>query len=194
MYTTLKILNMKKNLLILFLGFTTSIMAQDVTVAGQSFKAQMDIKGTKLVCNGAGLREKYTLDLYVAALYIPSKTTDGSKVINADETQAIHIKIVSDKVTREKFNETVTEGFGKVSDGKASSAEISKFTGYFSAPIKKGDDIQLIYKPGKGTAVMINGSYKGLVEGLNFKKALFSIWLGSTPADSGLKKRMLGKV
>jgi len=100
----------------------------------------------------------------------------------------------SDLVTREKFNETVKEGFAKVSEGKASESEIKKFTGFFSAPLKDGDDIQLIYKPGKGTAVMINGSYKGLVEGLEFKKALFSIWLGSTPADSGLKKSMLGKV
>lgn len=185
---------MKKYLLILFLGFSTAILAQDVTVAGQTFKAQMDIKGTKLVCNGAGLREKYSLDLYVAALYIPNKTTDGTKVISADEVQVINIKIVSDKVTRDKFNETVKNGFAKVSEGSATSSEISTFTGYFSAPIKKGDDIQLIYKPGKGTAVMINGSYKGLAGGLEFKKALFSIWLGSTPADNNLKKKMLGKV
>jgi hypothetical protein len=41
---------------------------------------------------------------------------------------------------------------------------------------------------------MINGTYKGLVEGLEFKKALFSIWLGSTPVDKKLKSKMLGKV
>ncbi|NRA12526.1 MAG: chalcone isomerase family protein [Crocinitomicaceae bacterium] len=52
----------------------------------------------------------------------------------------------------------------------------------------------IIYKPGKGAAVMVNGKYKGLVAGLEFKKALFSIWLGSNPADKKLKSKMLGKV
>lgn len=185
--------NMKNLLVLLFVGLSTSIFAQSRTVEGETFPAKLDVKGTQLVFNGAGLREKYTINLYVAALYLPKQTTDGSKVVNANETQAINIRIVSDKVTRDKFNETVKEGFEKVTEGKATSAQISKFQGYFSAAIKKGDEIQLIYKPGKGTAVLINGSYKGLVEGLEFKKALFSIWMGNKPADSGLKKAMLGK-
>jgi hypothetical protein len=184
---------MKNYLILLFLGLSMSLYSQNRSVAGETFPAQLDIKGSKLTFNGAGLREKYTIDLYVAALYLPKQSMDGAKIINADEMQAINIKIVSNKVTREKFNETVKEGFAKVSEGKASASEISKFQGFFSAPIKKGDDIQIIYKPGKGTAVMINGSYKGKVEGVEFKKALFSIWLGKTPADSGLKKEMLGK-
>ena len=188
-----KISNMKNLLALLFVGLSVSLYAQNRTVSGQTFPAQLDVKGTKLIFNGAGLREKYTLDLYVAALYLPKQSTDAQKVIGANEIQAINIKIVSNKVTRDKFNETVKEGFEKVTEGKATAAQISKFQGYFSAAIKKGDDIQIIYKPGKGTAVIINGSYKGLVEGLEFKKALFSIWLGSKPADSGLKKEMLGK-
>ncbi len=184
---------MKNLLALLFIGLSVSLYAQNRTVAGETFASQLDVKGTKLIFNGAGLREKYKIDLYVAALYLPKQTSDANKVINGNEIQAINIKIVSNRVTREKFNETVKEGFEKVTEGKASSAQISKFQGFFSAPIQKGDDIQIIYKPGKGTAVIINGSYKGLVEGLEFKKALFSIWMGSNPADSGLKKEMLGK-
>lgn len=184
---------MKNLLALLFIGLSVSLYAQNRTVAGETFASQLDVKGTKLIFNGAGLREKYKIDLYVAALYLPKQTTDANKVINGNEIQAINIKIVSNRVTREKFNETVKEGFDKVTEGKATDAQISKFQGFFSAPIKKGDDIQIIYKPGKGTAVIINGSYKGLVEGLEFKKALFSIWMGSNPADSGLKKEMLGK-
>lgn len=189
----IKIGNMKNLLVVLFVGLSTSLFAQSRTVEGETFPAKLDVKGTKLMYNGAGVREKYTIDLYVAALYLPKQTTDASKVINANEIQAINLRIISDKVTRDKFNETVKEGFEKVTQGKATSTQISKFTGFFSAPIKDGDDIQIIYKPGKGTAVMVNGKYKGLVEGLEFKKALFSIWLGSKPADTSLKKEMLGK-
>ena len=41
---------------------------------------------------------------------------------------------------------------------------------------------------------MINRKYKGLFEGIEFKKVLFSIWLGATPADKKLKDKMLGQV
>jgi hypothetical protein len=34
---------------------------------------------------------------------------------------------------------------------------------------------------------------KGTIAGYDFKKSLFSIWLGSKPADENLKKGMLGK-
>ena len=118
---------------------------------------------------------------------------DPNRIINADELQAINIKIISSKVTKDKFNETVQEGFLKSSHGKATAAEKSQFKGFFTAPIKIGDDILIIYKPGKGVAVIINGAYKGITPGVEFKKALFSIWLGSSPADEKLKKKMLGK-
>jgi len=33
----------------------------------------------------------------------------------------------------------------------------------------------------------------GVTSGLKFKKALYAIWLGSKPVQTGLKKGMLGK-
>ena len=37
-----------------------------------------------------------------------------------------------------------------------------------------------------------DGVEKGYVEGLDFKEALFKIWIGDNPADKGLKNEMLG--
>jgi hypothetical protein len=40
----------------------------------------------------------------------------------------------------------------------------------------------------------MKGAKKGtIIQGVDFKKALFSIWLGDQPADKNLKKGMLGK-
>jgi hypothetical protein len=44
-----------------------------------------------------------------------------------------------------------------------------------------------------GVVVYKNKKELGTIQGLNFKKALFGIWLGKDPADSKLKKAMLGK-
>ncbi|MBM3431049.1 MAG: chalcone isomerase [Bacteroidetes bacterium] len=186
---------MKKIVGFAFLLLSVCVSAQDITVSGASFfKKKLDIKGDVLTYNGAGLRQKYGFDLYVGALYLENQSSDANKIINTDDIQAINIKIISSKVTRDKFNESVSEGFSRASHGKATEEQKKLFKSYFSDEIKNKDDILLIYKPEKGVAVMINGKYKGVVGNLDFKKALWSIWLGTNPADEKLKKKMLGKV
>ena len=44
-----------------------------------------------------------------------------------------------------------------------------------------------------GVIVNKNGKLLTTIRGLEFKKALFGIWLGEKPADKNLKKGMLGK-
>ncbi|MDH3897194.1 MAG: chalcone isomerase family protein, partial [Deltaproteobacteria bacterium] len=58
---------------------------------------------------------------------------------------------------------------------------------------KEDDRYDLIYVPGKGVEVYINGEYASVTEGLSFKKALFGIYLSDKPAQKSLKKAMLGE-
>lgn len=187
---------MKKFVVVFFLlGVgVTSTFAQKRTVAGITFPPKTTVNEKTLIYNGAGLREKYTLDLYVAALYLTRPSMDATKVITDDSEIAIHIEIVSSKVTRDKFVETVKEGFGKASHGKATAEEIKKFMTFFSSEFKVGDKIHLEYDPGVGVTVLKNDKKLGVMKGLEFKKALFSIWLGTNPADKTLKDGLLGKV
>ncbi|MEJ6775711.1 MAG: chalcone isomerase family protein [Crocinitomicaceae bacterium] len=168
--------------------------AQNRTISGVTFPPKLNVKGNALFFNGCGLREKYTLDLYVAGLYLEKTTMDASLVIDANASSAIKIVITSSKVTRDKFNESVKEGFANTAKGKASAKDISKFKSFFSDAFNINDEILMIYVPGKGLAVTINRKFKGLVEGIEFKKALYAIWLGDKPASSKLKKGMLGKL
>lgn len=179
---------------ILFIFISGNTFAQKRTVAGVTFPAKTTVNSKTLLYNGGGLREKYTLDLYVAALYLKRPSMDANKIINGDEEMAIHIELVSNAVTRDKFVETVKEGFEKSSHGSASESEIKEFMAFFKDEFKKGDQIDLEYISGKGVVVKKNGTKLGTASGLEFKKALFSIWLGTKPADSSLKKGMLGKV
>ena len=183
----------KTYLLALVLCLTSISFAQTKKFHGVSFNTELKLDGENLVINGAGLREKYFMDLYVAGLYVPKKTEDAKKVIYDDTEMAIHIKIVSSSVTRERFIESVNEGFATSKHGSASKEEIKKFVGFFSEPIKEGDKINLDYIPGKGVRVTKNGDIKGTIAGLDFKKALFGIWFGTPPVQESLKKEMLGK-
>ena len=184
---------MNKILMLLFTVVGLTAFSQTKTVAGVKFATTTKVNGKTLEMNGGGLREKYWIDLYVAALYLENKTSDPGKIIYADDEQAIHIKIISGSVTRERFVESVKEGFSNANHGKATSDQIKKFIGFFNEDINEGDRIYLEYTPKEGLSVIKNGKVKGKIEGLEFKKALFAIWFGSNPADSTLKKGMLGK-
>ena len=160
---------------------------------GVSFYTETTINEVNVVINGAGVREKYFMDMYVAALYLKKKSTDASKIISADEEMGIHIKLVSSMVTRDKFKTAVTEGFKNASSGSATQEEQKKFMTCLSEEFKDGDKIYLDYVPSKGVKVYKNGELKGTIPGLEFKKALFAIWLGTVPAQESLKNEMLGK-
>ncbi len=191
-FESTKIEIMKNVLFFLFLFIGLESFAQTKTINGVKFPLTEKIGKNELVLNGGGLREKYWMDLYVAALYLETKTSDASKVIYGTEEMAIHIKIISSSVTRERFLESVNEGFVNATS-KASAEDKKKFISFFSDEFKIGDIIHFDYTPEKGLKVTKNGVVKGTIPGYDFKKALFSIWLGSKPADENLKKGMLGK-
>jgi hypothetical protein len=160
---------------------------------GVTFYTETTINEEAVVINGAGVREKYFMDMYVAALYLKKKSTEASKIISADEEMGIHIKIVSSMVTRDKFKTAVTEGFKNASSGKATQEEQKKFMSCLSEEFKDGDKIYFDYVPSKGVKIYKNSDLKGTIPGLDFKKALFAIWLGTSPAQESLKNEMLGK-
>src|SRR5688572_9937202 len=148
-----------------------------------------------LKINGGGIREKMFMDLYIGVLYLREKSSDATKIIDADETMAIKMRVVSCMVSKENMEEAIRTGFDK-STGGNSSAIKTKIDQLISAGFKDeiaiGDIFDLIYIPGKGTTLHKNNAAVVTITGLDFKKALFGIWLCSQPADENLKNKMLG--
>jgi hypothetical protein len=85
------------------------------------------------------------------------------------------------------------EGQNLTLNGAGVRAKIDMFKGFFKEKINKKDIFIIVYVPGEGVSVLKNGVKKGTIDGLDFKKALFGIWLGNKPADDDLKAGMLGK-
>ncbi|MBI4946614.1 MAG: chalcone isomerase family protein [Bacteroidetes bacterium] len=178
--------------IILFLSFLSSeaqtkinnIAFPDTYIAGKE----------KLVLNGGGTRVKYWMDMYVGALYIPAKSKDAASIVLANSPMVIRICIVSGLITSSRMAEAVEEGFKKSTGGKQADYKdkIEKFEKAFSEEIKKGDVFDIVYANEK-ISVYKNNTLKAEVEGLDFKKVVFGIWLGNDPADSDLKEGMLGK-
>lgn len=154
----------------------------------------IEVGNEKLNYQGAGLREKYFLDLYVGTLYLQTKNSNAASIINQDESMAITLDIVSGMITSEKMIAAIDEGFQKSTQGNTAplEAKITSFKAAFSDEIVKGDHFVIAYLKGKGTEIYKNGKKIKRIEGDEFKKALFGIWLGKEPADEDLKAGMLG--
>ena len=150
---------------------------------------------TKLILNGAGLRKKLFIKVYAGALYLTQKNADAGKIIEADEPMAIRMHFIYDGVSPDKLIEAWNEGFSNATGGDLSpiQKQVDRFNGFFTEEAKANDVYDIVYIPGQGTSVTVKGKLSGTMEGFEFKKAVFSIWLGDKPADSKLKKGMLGK-
>jgi hypothetical protein len=176
--------------ILIFFSFSNSAQQK---IEGVDFAETMSVNSSNLVLNGGGLREKYfTLDLYVGALYLKAKSKDAEAIIMSDEDMGIRIVIVSSMVTRERFIEALEDGFENTTAGKSTPDQIAMFKKYLKDPFVEGDEIVLNYHNTDGVYLYKNGKERGTFKGLDFKQALFGIWLGGKPADSSLKDDMLG--
>ena len=172
-----------------------SFTSGDMEIGGITMPDTLTAGNTSLTLNGAGIRTKFFLKLYVGGLYLQNKTTDAGKVLSEDKPMAIRLHIISSMITSEKMEDATREGFKKSLGNKLSSlsSEIEAFIDVFKAEIKDGDVFNMIYIPGTGTEIYKNDKLSKTIKGLPFKNALFGIWVGKKPAQDSLKEGMMGE-
>ncbi|MBP54372.1 chalcone isomerase family protein [Marinobacter sp.] len=179
--------------LLLTVALTTPAAA--LTVEGVDVPDTYSAMDTELKLNGAGTRSKWFMDLYIGGLYVPETIDDGQAIINADEPQAITLHIISGMITSDKMKSATMEGFENSTGGDLAAIkdDVDAFLDVFSEEIKDGDVFDLVYLPGEGVRVLKNGDQRATIGDLEFKKALFGIWLSDEPAQEDLKEKMLGQ-
>ena len=167
---------------------------QAAKVGGITLDESITVGSTETLYNGAGLRKKLFIKLYVGSLYLTTPSTDANAIVDADEAMAIRLNILSDLLTRDKLLSALKEGFDKSTGGNTApiQPQIDQMIALMQDKVSPGDTLTLAYEPGVGTHVMRDGKELDVIEGLPFKKALFGIWLSDKPAQKSLKTDMLG--
>jgi hypothetical protein len=177
---------------LLFVGLSTQAQTK---IGGVIMPNAVKAGDEYLKINGGGIREKLYMDLYIGVLYLREKTSDASKIMSADEPMAIKLRIVSSMVSKDNMEDAIRTGFDKSTKNNISaiSTKIDQLiSAGFKDEIAIGDIFDLIYLPGTGTTLYKNNASVVNITGLDFKKALFGIWLCDQPADENLKTKMLG--
>lgn len=183
-----------RKLIVFILVLVISATCYGAEIAGVSFDDKITIGGESLILNGVGLRKKLLVKVYAAGLYLKQKATDPYAIIEADDAMAIVLRFIHDEVSQENLIKAWKEGFEKSTKGQEAKIhkEIEVFNSLFNAPARKGDVYEFAYVPKEGTIIKINGKELKKLPGLEFKKALFGIWLCDEPADASLKNGLLG--
>lgn len=184
---------MKKIFFLIVTALACFTSQAQTKINGITFQDNYTVGKEKLVLNGGGTREKYFMDMYVGGLYLTEKNKDADKIIAADASMVMRICIVSGLISSEKMTEAVEEGFKKSTDGHPEKyrAQIDKFKGAFSDEIKKADVFDIVYSAQK-VSVYKGGKLKAEIEGLDFKKVLFGMWIGKNPVQDSFKEELLG--
>ena len=158
----------------------------------------LQLGGKELVKNGSGNRT-IVGTMYIATLWVPGhlKGKSGQEIIDANEPMSFVIVIDSILITRSRFVNTTNEGFDKAASSGYPTAKKQAFLGQFNnIEFNKGDVVYLNYTPaGLVTQFKSKKTDKtetlGSIAGLDLKKALYAIWLGSNPAQKSLKDALL---
>jgi hypothetical protein len=165
------------------------------TLEGVTLPDREEVGGSTLVLNGMGLREATVLmvNVYVAGLYLPEKTTDPAAILAPGEPKRLVMSFVR-SVGKEKLSDAWSEGFEKNAGGDAAevASGLTALNGAME-DVKKGDAIVLTYLPGSGTTVTVKGKEAATIPGEAFQKVLFSVWLGAHPPNVGLREGLLGR-
>jgi len=185
---------MRRTVKRLLLAVVFALPALAVTVADVNMENSVAVGGQTLVLNGAGIRKKFFIKVYVGGLYLPAKQANAAAILSSDgpRRQVMHFLY---GVSKDQMCDAWHEGLED--NTKNPSADVKaafKTLCSWMEPIPKGNRLILTYVPGTGTTVEINGKVKGVLPGKATSDAILSTWIGPKPGPGeDFKNAVLGK-
>lgn len=170
-------------------------LSQATELAGIPLEARLRVGGSELVLNGAGVRSKLFIKVYVGALYVGQKSSAANAIINQPGPRRMVLRMLRE-LDAETLQKALDEGL-KNNHTAAELAAMKPQAEQLAAIMKgigkarEGERIDIDCDD-DGVVVALNGEARGKVAGLGFGRALLKVWLGDKPADADLKKALLG--
>jgi long-chain acyl-CoA synthetase len=173
--------------------FATGV-AGAAEVGGVKLDDKASIDGHELVLNGAGIRTKVFLKIYVLGLYLPQPAKDVSAVFakSPRRIQMNMLRTLSADQVVDALLDTMQDNNtqAELAAVKAQTDQLASLIRAFKE-VKEKDVVTLDFVDG-GTRLGWNGKNYGTVPGEPFNQALTKIWLGEKPVQADLKKTLLG--
>lgn len=176
----------------------SAALAAEVAGVKLDDKVRIAPGGPELVLNGAGIRTRFFVKVYVGALYLPEKKTTAADVLALGGAKRMHLAMLRD-LTAQQLADALNEGFAAnnpPADQERYKAQLAELLGVMNSlgAAKSGEAIALDFAPESGTRVLVNGAAKGKpIPDEGFYRAILKVWLGDKPVDADLKRGLLGQ-
>ncbi len=181
----------------LLIGLAVAGSCHAMDLAGVTVEPRTRVEGHELALNGAGIRSRFMIKVYVAALYVANPSNNAAGILGQPGAKRMMLTLLRD-VSADKLLDAMQEGLKKnlsadelVSIGQQNEQLAAIFRAVGEG--KKGDRIVLDWVPSQGTIIRINGATRGQpISGETFYRSLLKIWLGDHPAQEDLRDDLLG--
>ena len=185
---------MIRNFVFLMTLCIASLPALAADVGGVKLDDKITLGGQELILNGAGIRTKFMVKVYIGSLYVPAKVTTAAAVY-AKAPRRVQLNMLRD-VTSDQMVDALVDGVkqaNSAADVTAVKAQTDELASVMKSigQLKEGNVLTFDFVDG-ATKVGLNGAAKGFIAGEAFNKALLNAWLGDNAVQSDLKKAMLG--
>jgi len=180
--------------LLLLAGLVAPLQARAATEGGVDFAdaaslGAVEADGALELC-ATGLLRVGLLKGYAAALY--RESCDAGREPLDDAGKRLELAYFW-SIDGDRFGEAAEKILRRnleAEDYAALEDRLARLHASYES-VEPGDRYALTYVPGRGTALSLNGRTLTTVEGGDFARAYFGIWLGEQPIDEGLRDDLL---
>ena len=196
----MKMLHTKRLVLFLICSFFISLpqfvatadeVKEESCINEACFSKTSALLDTTIELRGSSLYEYFVVDVYAAALYLPKQTSSDTVLSDVPKKLVLHyfrdlkkgdfiesgefLMKKDPTFIKEKLNTSLETLYSLLED------------------VKSGDRYTLTYIPGTGTELKLNDTVKSVIQGEEFAKRYFGIWLSDKySVDEAFTKRLLG--
>jgi hypothetical protein len=163
-----------------------------VNLEGFEFPGSIRIGDEQVMRRGSGVLTWYGFKIYAAAYY---SVSDKKVDFAFEENRPCQLSIRYFRKMKKKDLICVADECldnRTDLDMDALRERINNLNNWY-VDVKKGDEYRLIYRPGEGTALNLNGRELGVIPGVDFASAYFGVWLSKYSPNQELRNQLLDR-
>ncbi len=177
---------------------TTAAAVDSVQLKGHSYPKTIQLEGKTLQLNGAGVRYKFIVPVYTAALYTEKPVKSEAEFLAAPGSKRLILTMLR-KVDSNELGYMFAKAMKVNIDPKdmvTALPGLARMGQVFAdaKAVNPGDTIIMDWMgKGKNTVIAIRNEVQGEpFADAAFHRALMGVWLGKNAADAQVKKALLG--
>lgn len=179
-------------LLLLPIPVSASNGQDELCSSGVCFPRQVEVGGQVLEARDVRTFRYWGFRVYTITLYIPPGTEGIDGVLDGETPRRL-ILHYHRGITAGEFAES-SEEFIRRNPRNDMNALRERLDQLYDAyrDVESGDRYSITYIPNSGTTVSLNDEDIIAVEGEDFARAFFGVWLSEEPISTGIRDRLIG--